>query len=231
MKIILDQDALRRRARLSHAASLGGLLLILASVAISLWKPNATLLTSILLVVGFAVSVIGIYYANRWVKKPRPEQVLNNALKGLSDKHRLYHYALPCDHVLLMPNGLVVIETVNLEGHFTYRDGKWRQKITPGRAMRFFVEEKLGNPIQRARDCADHLKGLLQDELPADTNLTVHPILVFTHPMVDLHLENPEIAVCQPKSLRSRIPKKLTRLEPEVYQAIQSRLDQIASQS
>ena len=165
MKVIIDQEAIRRRARLSHAASLGGLLAILASVAISLWKPQWSTLTAVILVFGFAISVTGIYYANRWVKKPRAEDVLNEAFKSLSDQYRLYHYALPCDHVLLMPNGIAVLATVNLEGQFTYRDGKWRQKITPGRAM------------------------------------------------------------------RNRLPKGLPKLPTDVYRQIQSRLDELASQS
>lgn len=77
MKVIIDQESIRRRARLSHAASLGGLLAILASVAISLWKPQWSTLTALILVLGFSISVTGIYYANRWVKKPRPEDALN----------------------------------------------------------------------------------------------------------------------------------------------------------
>lgn len=36
MKAILDQQALQRRPRLAHAASLGGILAILARVALNL---------------------------------------------------------------------------------------------------------------------------------------------------------------------------------------------------
>src|SRR3972149_3313576 len=106
MKVIIDRDRLRRRAAASHVASLGGILLILASVGLSMWRPQLTTLTAVLLFAGFATSTIGIYYANRWVKKPRPEEILDRALKGLDTRHRLYHY-LPRgpDHLLLTPSG------------------------------------------------------------------------------------------------------------------------------
>ncbi|MEJ2351767.1 MAG: nuclease-related domain-containing protein [Anaerolineales bacterium] len=231
MKVIIDQESIRRRARLSHAASLGGLLAILASVAISLWKPQWSTLTAVILVLGFAISVTGIYYANRWVKKPRPEDTLNQALKSANDQYRLYHYCFPCDHVLLMPNGIAVLETVNLEGEFTYRDGKWRQKITPGRAMRYFVEEKLGDPIERAKGCASLIKELVANDIDKDANIVVHPIVVFTNPFVELKVEKAPIAVCQPKALRNRLPKGLPKMPPDVYRQVQSRLDELASQS
>ncbi len=230
MKIIIDREGLRRRARLSHSASLGGLLTILASVAVSLWRPACTTLTTILLFLGFSTAVVGIYYANRWVKKPRPETALDQALIGLNDRYRLYHYTLPCDHVLLMPNGLVVLETCNLEGQFTYRNGKWRQKITAGRAMRFFVEEKLGDPITRAQNCASAIKDQMAKNLPEGVNLQVHPMVVFTNSVVELNVEKAEVAVCRPDKLRRKIPKNLPALPTEIYQQIRQVLDATARQ-
>src|SRR3972149_3666416 len=152
MKVIIDRDRLRRRAAASHVASLGGILLILASVGLSMWRPQLTTLTAVLLFAGFATSTIGIYYANRWVKKPRPEEILDRALKGLDNRHRLYHY-LPRgpDHLLLTPSGLVVLETRSEEGYFEFKDGRWHQKITLGKDLRLFMAEYLGDPIADAR--------------------------------------------------------------------------------
>lgn len=225
MKVIIDRETLRRRARLSHAASLGGLLVLLGSVAISLWKPGWTALTAILLVAGFAISLTGIYFANRWVKKPRPEDVLDLALKGLSDQHRLYHYALPCDHVLLTPTGLVVLEAVGLDGVFTYQNGKWRQKMSMGRAMRFFVEERLGDPISRAQACAQALKTRLAEELPEVPNLDVRAVVVFVHPNADFTVEKAPIPVREAGKLRGTLSKGGVKLKPEVYKQVQGILD------
>jgi len=91
MKTRVDREKLKRRATASHVASLGGILILLGSTAISIWRPEWSTLTAAMLVVGFAAATAGIYYANRWVKKPRPEDTLDHALKGLSGKYCLYH--------------------------------------------------------------------------------------------------------------------------------------------
>ena len=41
--------------------------------------------------------MVGIYFANRWVRKPRPEESLDKALKSFDDHYRIYHYPYrPC---------------------------------------------------------------------------------------------------------------------------------------
>ena len=75
----------------------------------------------------------GIYFANRWVRKPRPEDSLAEALRTLGDGYNLYNYTcLPGKHVLLMPNGVMVFETINLAGDFSYLNGRWKEKMNPG---------------------------------------------------------------------------------------------------
>jgi len=228
MKIIIDRPALARRARLSHIASLGGLLVLLGSVAISLWQPSWTLVSGLLLFLGGVSAMVGIYFANRWVKKPRPEEVLDQALKGLDDRHRMYHYSLPCDHLLLTPGGIIVIETVGLEGEFTYREGRWRQKMTPGRAMRFFVEERLGDPIDRAQSYARLIKAHLVEEVPEASTMEARGMVAFTNPNVEVHVEKAPIPVCRADKVRARLPKDTVKLPLEIYQRVQKRLDELA---
>ena len=140
MKVIIDRQKISRRQRLANVASIGGLLILLASVVLPLINAAFTNYATILMVIGLAVAMLGVFYANRWVKKPRPEDRLDETLKSLHDTYRLYHYpALQCDHVLLTPGGVVVFETINLEGKFTYKDGRWKEKITLGRALRYLV--------------------------------------------------------------------------------------------
>lgn len=228
MKIIIDREKIQRRARMAHIASVGGMLILLGSVAVSLWQPGWTIPAGAMLFLGGAAAMTGIYYANRWVKRPRPEEVLDEALKSLDDRHRLYHYNLLCDHLLLTPGSIVVIETVNLEGRFDYRGGKWHQKITAGRAMRFFVEEKLGDPIKRAQETAWQIKALVVETVPEALALEAHAMVVFTNPFAVLNIENPPIPVCGPKKLRSRLPKTNVRLATDVLIQVQERLDRLA---
>ncbi len=107
------------RAGLANLASVGGLVLLLASMLMPLFWPALAKLASVLLIVGLGAAMIGIYFANRWVRKPRPEKSLDKALKSFDDRHHLYHYpSQPCDHILLTPTGVIALEVVNLSGSF-----------------------------------------------------------------------------------------------------------------
>ncbi len=199
---------------------------MLGSTAVSLWKPEWSTLTAVMLFVGFASATTGIYYANRWVKKPRPEDTIDKALKGLGDKYCLYHYELSSDHVLLAPNDVVVTETRNIEGHFSYTNGKWRQKMSISRALRFFLEERLGNPIADAQAAVSHIKAALKANLPAGGKVPVRAVVVFVHPAAVLEeIENPPIPVCQPKKLRRRVLVQEPDMPPELYAQVEALLD------
>lgn len=225
MKTIIDRASLRRRANLAHTASLGGLLILLGSVAVSLWKPELTWLSGTMLFGGGAAAMVGIYFANRWVKKPRPEDILEKALKGLSDQHRLYHYTPYGEHILLTPNGVVILQTVNLEGQFQYQDGRWRQRMTLSRALRFLVEERLGDPAQEARNQMQAVERYLAEDLPTDTPLPVQALIVFTHPLAQVKAANPPLPVVQPDKLAKKIPHPSPKLPNEIYQHLRTRLD------
>jgi hypothetical protein len=228
MKILIDRQRIRRRATASHAASLGGMLVILGAVVLTMSRPQWATLTAVLLVLGFAVSTVGIYFANRWVKKPRPEDTLALGLKGLGDPCRIYHYLLPIDHVLLTPSGVVVIETVNLEGRFVYRGGRWKQHIPLGRALRFFVEETFGDPTARAQADARRLSQLLDTRLPAGgPPVPVNALVLFVHPNSEVTVDSPPIPVCQPAQLRKRLPSHLPKMPQARFDQIRDVLDEL----
>ena len=229
MKTLMDREGLRRRATASHAASLGGLAVILGAVVLSMARPEWATLTAVLVVAGFAISTVGIHFANRWVKKPRPEDTLALALKGLGDPHRIYHYLLPADHVLLTPSAVVVIETVSLEGRFIFRDGRWKQHMPLGRALRFFVEETLGDPTVRAQAEAARLSDLLQARLPGDAApVPVLAVVLFVHPNAEVVADSPPVPVCQPAQLRRRIPSHLPKLPSARFEQVRAALDELA---
>ena len=226
MKSIIDRHKIASRARLSHIASIGGLAVLLASVVLPMFRQDLASISSPLMIIGLATSMVGIYFANRWVKKPRPEDGLDKALKGLSDHHRLYHYpALPCDHLLLAPDGVIVLETVNLSGRFSYKGGRWKEKMTIGRALRSIVEERLGDPVKAARAAENHLKKLFDEQIAPGANIPVNSLVVFTHPAVELEIENPPLPVCKLDKLRRHIPNKPERLPPEVYEQLRQFLE------
>jgi hypothetical protein len=203
------------------------LVALLAGVVLPLIIPSlGQVIPLIVIVTGIAVSMTGIYQANRWVRKPRPEERLSKALKGLDDKYILNHYpsSLHCDHILLTPEGVVVLETVNLSGQIVYKEGRWTERMTMGRALRSVVEERLGDPDSSALAVQRNLVARLSD-LTGET-VTVKPLIVFTHPAADLNLEpGGPVPVFMVDKLKKHVPIEGPRLSTEAYQAISELLE------
>lgn len=221
MKVFINRQKINRRAQLSNLASVGGLVLLLASVVVPLFLPAWANTAYIFMIVGMGMSMVGIYFANRWVRKPRPEESLAKALKSLDDQYRLYHYpSLPCDHLLLAPNGLVVLDTINLAGKFSYQQGQWKEAMNIGRALRYIVEERVGNPIQSAKQVEGELKELFIKEFGADVSVPIKPVVVFTHPAINLEIKDPPIPICKVDKLKKQVTMNTPRLATGLYEKL-----------
>jgi hypothetical protein len=224
MKSNIDRPAIRRKATLAHVTSLGGFVVLMAGVLLPLWLPVLANLAVALIIVGFALCAVGIFLANRWVKKPRPEDVLDKALKSLSDQFALYHYLTPWDHVLVGPSGVMLLEVINLDGVFTYENHRWKQKISISRALRYFFDERLGDPTQRAQQAVSDLRARLQARLPDCGAIPISGIVLFIHPLAEVNAKDTPVSVCNPKNLQKRITGQGSQLTPETYQNIQAAL-------
>jgi hypothetical protein len=226
MKVYIDHNKIRKRAELSNLGSIGGLILLLASVLLPLFLPKAASISFVLMVAGLGIAMVGIYYANRWVRKPRPEERLDNSLKGLADSYHLYHYpALPTDHMLLTPNGVVLIETISLAGSFSYKGGRWREAMTIGRALRSIVEEHVGDPIRTAL----RSEQVLQEQLAkvVERMIPIKALVVFVHPNAELDIEKPSIPVVMAERLKKQVGMDAPRLEQEIYERVDEYLQKI----
>jgi hypothetical protein len=227
MKTIIDRQKVKKRSTIANIASVGGLLVLLASAVLPYFRPETSGIAYIPMIIGLFISMVGIYYANRWVRKPRPEVSLADALKTLNDSYRAYHYpSLLCDHILLTPSGVFALHIINLASVFSYTEGRWKESFTMGRALRYIVEERLGNPSQIAVDYAHYLEDKLANVLDGE-RLQVKPLVVFIHPGAVLDIQGtPEAPVIKVDKLRKIVSVKSKFLPTEVYEKIQSYLDQ-----
>lgn len=232
MKIIIDRKKIRRRALISNMMSIGGLVILLASVILPLFVQTLASMSFILMIIGLGVSMVGIFFANRWVRRPRPEDNLDKALKSLSDSCHLYHYpALPCDHVLLTPGCVVILETVGLGGVFSYRNGKWKESMSIGRALRYIVEEHLGDPIRAVRTTENYLRQQFNRiEIP-EGEVPIKSVVVFTHPAVELKIENVTIPVVKVDKLRKQIPTNLGRMDEDTVMRLDDYFEKLTLKS
>jgi hypothetical protein len=221
MKTCIDHNKVNWFAQLSNIASIGGLALLLGSVLLPLFLPKLANYALWMMILGLGVAMVGIFFANRWVKKPRPEAVLDKALKSLTDTYHLFHYpALPSDHILLTPNGVVLLETINLSGSFSYKDGRWKESMSIGRALRFIVEEHLGDPIKSTRLAEKTLRGKFPQEITAGASIPIKSIIVFTHPAVLLEIKDAPIPVCPAEKLRKLVAIDAPKLEEGIYEKL-----------
>ncbi len=226
MKIYIDRQELNARASVANFASVGGLIVLLASVIVPLFVPGAATLSLILLIAGASVAMIGIYLANRWIRKPRPEESLDKALKAFDDHYRIYHYpALPCDHLLLTPAGVTAFEVVNLNGSFSYRDGRWKEAMTIGRALRYMVEPRVGDPLQVGRGLVEELGERFRKELGPEFAIPIKAMTVFTHPGVELEVEGASFPACRIEKLRKLSTLGGERLSAQTYDQLAAFLE------
>lgn len=172
--------------------------------------------------------MVGIYQANRWIRRPRPEESLGKALKSLDDGYQLYHYpALACDHVLLTPSGVVGLEVVNLAGSFGYRDRRWREAMTMGRALRYLVEQRVGDPLVVAEDLSEELDRWLKEHLSSGADVPLKILTVFTHPSVELGIDSPGVPACKIDKLRKHVTVPGPRLPPKLYEELAAALARV----
>ena len=221
MKIIINQQKVKARARWANIASLGGLVLLLTSVVIPLFLPSWASFAYVAMIVGLGASMVGIYFANRWVRKPRPEDSLAKAFKSFDDTYRLYHYpSLPYDHLLLTPMGVVILEVFNLSGSFSYREGRWKEAMTIGRALRYIVEEHIGDPVVLAGQLKDDLNLRFKKEFGPDVTIPIKSAIVFTHPVVELDVDESPIPIRKIDKLKKQMTFNTPRLKTEQYEKV-----------
>ncbi len=226
MKSYIDRDKVNSRATLANAASVGGMLILLAGVLAPLFLQGLAVFGLIFLFVGGATSMVGIYLANRWVRKPRPEESLDKALKSFDDGYRLYHYpGLPSEHVLLTPAGVVALEVVNLAGSFAYRRGRWKESMTIGRALRYLVEPRVNDPVVLAAVVADDVQKWLRAHLSSTANVPVKVLTVFTHPAVELELDRSDVPALVLSKLRKQATPSGAKLGLPLYEELATCLE------
>jgi len=229
MRIYVNEKKIAFRKRVANIASLVGLGVLIGGMVITLQvhpdNPRYGLWVSIAfaaLIIGFIAAQIGNHNLRRFAKRPRPDEVLDKALKGLDDNYAIYHWLLPADHVLLGPGGLFVIVIRDTKDPIIAKGTKWRQPFRITRIFGLFGQEGLGDPVGEALDQAERLRQWLQKVDP-DLVVDIEPVVFFTHP-IPLTKENPEVPPLLPKELKKfvRTRAKSQRLPEAVYRRLRT---------
>jgi hypothetical protein len=227
MEIISNESLIKRNARIGQVTSLLGLLVLAGGMFISFTRQELFYLSMISLVVGFALSQVGIYFGNRWGRRPRPDELLNTALKGLDGRYNLYHYRTPATHLLVGPAGVWVLLPRTVRGTITYDEQKnrWRQR-GGNLYLKIFAQEGLGRPDLEAGSEVEAVTNYLQKLLPDKPLPEVQPILLFTSEKAEVEADNAPIPTMHLRRLKEFIRKtaKNKTLPAETIKLIQQAL-------
>jgi hypothetical protein len=201
MKVYINEKYIARRASIGKYASILGLVILVGGFIVSLRNPGLFFISFGTLILGFLLSNVGIYYANRYARPDRPDAVLAQALKGFDNRYTLYQFLLPVSHVLREPCGLTVFVLKPQEGQITYTEGKWRHKQGWARLLRWVGQEGLGKPDVEAAVEAQKMHDWLQKQV-ADLQVPVRGVVVFTNPKAELKLESSSVPAIMSKQLK-----------------------------
>jgi hypothetical protein len=227
MEIISNDNLIKRNARIGQVTSLLGLLVLAGGMFISFTQQQLFYLSMISLVVGFGLSQVGIYFGNRWGRRPRPDEQLNAALKGLDGRYNLYHYRTPTSHLLVGPAGVWVLLPRSVRGVITYDEQRRRWRQRGGNLyLKIFAQEGLGRPDLEAGAEVEATINYLKKQLPDMTLPEVQPILLFTSEKAEVEADDAPIPAMHIRRLKEFIRKtsKSRPLPAETVKQIQQAL-------
>lgn len=236
MVVLRDEQRIARLRRISQYLNLAAMAALIAGLVMIFFTNDANifLYQLIALIVGWGLSQIGLYLAHRYLRSPRPDQVLDKALRKAARKDgRLYHYLLPASHVLLMPAGILVFVTKFQTGRITAEGDKWRHSGVGMR--RFFAQEGIGNPTREAEAQVQALSDYVKKSAPdVDVDaVPIEPVIVFTAPNItELDTKNSRIPALHQSKLNGFMRQWRDRskpMPPELYNKVRAALDQKAA--
>ena len=230
MVILRDEDRIAKLKKRSQQARLVGFLVLLSGfVVIFLNTPNYIIFQTAALLIGFILSQYGLYLAHRYDKSPRPDEVLDDAVKKVAKDGRLYHFLLPAPHVLLTREGPIVFVLKYQVGNISVVGDKWKQQGIGFR--RFFGQEGLGNPSREAESMIEAMAGYIRKHAPSVEEVPIGAMIVFTSKEVDnLNTEESDIPAMHASKVKGflRQKGKGDPLPQEVYEELQAAFDKQA---
>jgi hypothetical protein len=212
MFIHRNDTLIKRNARIGQVTMFVALAVLAGGMFVSFQYPERSNWSFLALLLGFILSQVGIYFSNRFSRKPRPDELLDQALKGLDKRYALYHYITPATHLLVGPSGVWVLLPYYQRGTITYTKGRWRQ-YGGGilyQYLKLFAQEGLGRPDMELANQVSALQSLLQKHLPEESLPPIQAALVFTHPKVEISIpegETPPAETVKLKDLKDLIRK------------------------
>lgn len=210
MKVYKNERLISRNARIGQYTSIGALLILGAGMYISFQRQDLFLWSVAALVVGFTMTQIGMSYTNRWGRKPRPDEQIDAALKGLPSDLAIYHYMSPVPHLLVGPAGMWILQAYHQRGKITYARNRWR--LTGGGFMQgymsIFGQEGLGRPEIDVAAETGSLRRYLAKHVEDSQIPEIQSALVFTNDQIEIDAPDAPIPAMKLKQIKEFFRQK-----------------------
>ena len=209
MNIISNEKLITRNAKIGQFTSLASLIILGIGMYISFTKPEMFSISVAALLGGFILSQIGIYFGNRWGRSPRPDELLDQGLKGMSRDYTLYHYSSPVPHLLIGPAGIWLLLPHHQRGTIIHDGKKWKAK-EGGFAqnyMRIFGQENMSRPDLDAGAQADKLTRTLRKHMDENEIPPILGAVVFTSKNATVEADDAPVATMHLKQLKPYLRK------------------------
>lgn len=208
MIIVRNERLIRRNKKIGNISGLLSIIILGLGMYASFRFQERIGYSLVALVLGFSLSQVGIFYTNRFVKSPRPDEELDAALKGLDDEYILYHYQSPVNHLLVGPAGIWVLYPFPQKGTITYDEKKGRWKKSGGNIyLRFFAQDGIGRPDREINFSQDRMQKELE-KIPELELPEVKSALVFSNENAEIEAENAPVPTLHARQLKKFLRKE-----------------------
>lgn len=191
MQVGINPEYIRSRRRLHRRTVLLGMLLLTVSFIMVFVFPRLVYLAWPLLILGFVVSNVGRQIQFEAGVSVPTEERITRALNSLSARYWLGHY-VPIGkffirHMLVGPEGVLVMEPRNHPRDTSCANGKWKRRTSI--FSRFLgIEPGIGNPTRDLEAAVELVRSDLAEA--GFDNVPVAGAVVFTTPSSVLNLDD-----------------------------------------
>lgn len=227
MRVVVNERLIKSRANAAKNATTIGLIMLVLAVVAS-FSARFVLVAYASLLISLPLVSWGINRAEKWLRDPRPDQVVSKALKGLDHSYQLYSSVLSVEQVLLSPSGVYVLLIRLANGKISCHGSKWHRKFVFWRLFRLFSEERLGNPTKQAQAETNKLRRLVTARLPGQ-DVPIQPVIVFVDPHAELEAVEPAVPAVLLSDLKAQLRSVNSEMAPATYKALADWLDEQAA--
>lgn len=151
MKLSINEKKIKRNKAIAQYSLYGAIALIAGGLLLTLTNSKnedlVTNLSYLILLPAYILMQVNAMMMHKWGKSPREDEIVTNALKGIDNRHSLYHYTTPVSHLLVGPSGVWIINAFHQQGNITYNDHKKKyvQKGGGNFLSKFFALDSLSD--------------------------------------------------------------------------------------